>query len=292
MEGAVYTWSNHTTGAVVGTGQTVQVSPHASTTYQVQTKSPDGCIMVDAVTVTVNPTQICRVVERNPDNIAFVGSYETDRYTGIRFSEGFFAQGDLDTTTVGGEYRPLRLALGDGVIDPSVRLGVGRGNAALDIAGRQQFDSDVTVVTGGVGLRWTHWKRWGSNLEIGYRKVLDSSTTTSFTSVGTTENSVDFSAIDATLSVRYGLIPDCLTASAGVRTTHGDLTLQQKTGDFLLRMGADVDRRQFIVGAEVRVTRRLSANVEFGTGEGRYTAGSLRYEIGRRRRVAASAPAP
>jgi hypothetical protein len=298
MEGAVYTWSNHATGAVVGTGQTVQVSPHASTTYQVQTKSPDGCIMVDAVTVTVNPTQTCRVVEWNPNSIAFIASYETDRYTNIGFSEDF-AQWDLDTTTIGGEYRPLRLALGDGIIDPSVRLGVGKGDAALEIAGRRQFDSDVTVVTGGVGLHWTHWKRWGSDLDIGYRKALDngtttlvSGTTTLVTAHAPTENSVDFSAIDATLSVRYGLIPDCLTASVGVRTTQGDLTLQQEAGDFFFRRSADVDRRQFIAGAEVRVTRRLSANVEFGTGEGRYTAVSLRYEIGRGRRVAASAPAP
>jgi len=68
----------------------------------------------------------------------------------------------------------------------------------------------------------------------------------------------------------------------------GDLTLQQEAGDFFFRRSADVDRRQFIAGAEVRVTRRLSANVEFGTGEGRYTAVSLRYGFGRGPRMAAA----
>lgn len=53
MEDAVYTWYNNATGALVGTGQTIQVSPHVSTTYQVQMKSPDGCIMYDAVTAVL-----------------------------------------------------------------------------------------------------------------------------------------------------------------------------------------------------------------------------------------------
>lgn len=53
--GAVYTWYNNATEVLVRTGQTIRVSPHVTTTYRVQVKSPDGCIMHDAVTVTVNP---------------------------------------------------------------------------------------------------------------------------------------------------------------------------------------------------------------------------------------------
>lgn len=57
IDGAVYTWYDNATEALVRTGQAIRVSPRVSTTYRVEVKSPDGCIMYDAVTVTVNPKQ-------------------------------------------------------------------------------------------------------------------------------------------------------------------------------------------------------------------------------------------
>jgi hypothetical protein len=274
---SVYTWHDPATGAVVGTGPSIRVSPRRTTTYQVQMKSPDGCTTTDTVTVTVDPTRICRVVAREWGHIAVVGSFETDRYTKIVFPEGL-AEWEFDTMIMGAEYRPLHLTLAAGVLDPSIRVGVGRGNAVLAIGDHRQFDSHVTVVTGGVALHWTNRLRWSGDLEIGYRKSLDSGTTTPATAGGPRENTVDFSALDTTLSARYGVIPECLTVSAGVRMTRGDLTLEQEAEPFLLRNSASIDREQFIAGAEVRFTRRLSANIEVGR---RYSAASLRYGIGR-----------
>jgi hypothetical protein len=227
---------------------------------------------------------------QDPKNIVAQGTYEDDHFTDIRLLGGD-TEWELATTSLQGQYRPRGFTFADSWLDPSLRIGYGKGNGRLMIGGEPRFDADVTLFRGGAGLHWTHWNRWGADLDLDYRKLLDSGTTTPVTAGGPTVNSVDFSALAATLSVRYGIIPGRLTGSAGIRATRGDVVLEQELPALgrISRDSADLDRQQVVAAAEVRFTRSLSAKVETTISDDRSTSVSLRYGIGRGGRVAARA---
>lgn len=52
---AVYGWFNSSTGAYLGSGETIEVSPLISTTYEVHIATPERCIDRDDVRININP---------------------------------------------------------------------------------------------------------------------------------------------------------------------------------------------------------------------------------------------
>ncbi|PCH91815.1 MAG: hypothetical protein COB85_08740 [Bacteroidetes bacterium] len=54
ITGAVYTWFENSTGNFIGMGESIQVSPSKTTSYELQMASPNGCQGYDVVTVKVD----------------------------------------------------------------------------------------------------------------------------------------------------------------------------------------------------------------------------------------------
>ncbi|MDF2451601.1 MAG: C-terminal target protein [Bacteroidota bacterium] len=60
LEGATYVWRNNSNGTTVGTGSSLVVSPHVTTTYELEMITPNHCIDYDVVTVSVNSNIACQ----------------------------------------------------------------------------------------------------------------------------------------------------------------------------------------------------------------------------------------
>jgi hypothetical protein len=61
IPGALYSWYDNNTGVLIDTGRVIQVSPLFGTTYEVQVKNPNGCIVYDSVRITVQYSRMCPI---------------------------------------------------------------------------------------------------------------------------------------------------------------------------------------------------------------------------------------
>lgn len=54
ITGATYTWYDNNTGAFIGSGSSIEVTPSKTTSYELQMATPNGCVDFDIVTVNVD----------------------------------------------------------------------------------------------------------------------------------------------------------------------------------------------------------------------------------------------